>query len=126
MRNRFSVFFLLISVLFTACGNNGVPSEYLGINEMKKVMWDITRADDLASQEAGTDTAKSLKEATARYYSQVFAIHKINKEKFYKSYNYYQQHPQLYRALMDSLYNYGMQMRAANPGLPSKNPAMVQ
>jgi hypothetical protein len=37
-------------------------------------------------------------------YEHVFTIHHISKEDFYKSYRYYQQHPDKNKVLFDSLY----------------------
>ncbi len=53
-----------------------------------------------------TGTTKTLNNL-----QQVLAIHKITKEAFYKSFHYYQAHPQYNKILFDSIAAYSARMR---------------
>ena len=52
------------------------------------------------------DTTKNIKTQRITLYEQIFAIHKTNREEFYKSFKYYQQHPDKNKILFDSLNAY--------------------
>lgn len=91
--------------VFTACkGKNKIPADVLSQKKMQAVMWDMMRADHFLtdyvfSKDSGLDkTAESFK-----YYQQIFAIHQTNTEQFRKSYSFYTSHPNLFKAIMDSM-----------------------
>ena len=53
----------------------------------------------------------SYKYFATRAFQQVFDIYHITKEEFYKSYRYYEEHPDKNNILMDSLVAYGARQR---------------
>ncbi len=111
--NRRNALLIAILIAFASCGRQ-VPEEYIQPEKMKRVLWDITRADELASMTANADSTKTIKQLTTEYYSQIFTIHNITREQFYKSYSFYLENPYLHKDLIDSVYQYGVR---TNPQL---------
>lgn len=72
---------------------------------MQQIMWDMLQADELAFQRKATDSSLNLKAISFSLYDTVFAIHKTTREAFYKSYEYYQRRPALYKTLMNGVRN---------------------
>lgn len=98
--------------LFTACtSKNEMPENIIGIDKMKTIIWDMAHADALAQLQFKKDTG-SLKIKTIELYQQVFKIHGINKDIFYTSYRYYQEHPDKNKILMDSVTSYAGRKRS--------------
>jgi hypothetical protein len=58
-----------------------------------------------------TDTNLVKKETFANY-ERVFKVHHVTKEEFFKSYNYYLQHPDKNKILMDTVVAYANRQRA--------------
>ena len=102
---------LLLGVLISCSSSNDLPSGVLDINKMKPVLWDLFRADGLSElQLTKIDSAAMFRKKT-ELYQQVFAIHGITHDQFYKSYEYYQQHPDKNRILLDSVMQYAHRER---------------
>lgn len=101
---------ICLVLMMAACGKRS--GAVIGQEEMKLVLWDMMRADEVAMLESVKDTTPNnlLQHAVTRY-EQVFAIHHIDKEQFYNSYKYYQEHPDKHKELMDSLTAYGNKVK---------------
>lgn len=102
---------LLTIIFFTACSHSDkVPANILSPERMKPILWDMLAADQLVlSRDVGkTD---SLKDLATNKFEEVFAAHKISKETFYKSFRYYEEHPDVLKVLFDSVSAYGTRMR---------------
>lgn len=101
------------SILIFSCAGNNLPNGVLSLNQMKLIIWDLTRV----SQYKETDDLHAMKDSTAKkkditlLYQQVFSLHKVNKEDFYKSLNYYQNNPLLNKTLYDTLAAYASRQR---------------
>jgi hypothetical protein len=70
---------------------------------MEKVVYDLIKADEYINSFPASDTTVDLKTRRIQLYEQVFAIHKTSREEFYKSYKYYEKHPNIYKVLFDSM-----------------------
>lgn len=103
--------FVVIVFVVTACTSGQVPKGVLAPDDMKKVVFDIIRADEFAVNYIANDTSKRLLNERAKLYEKVFKLHKIDKKTFYKSYEYYQQNPDQNKILFDSLLAYGKRVR---------------
>lgn len=115
----FSAFFIVCFCAACSSGNE-IPEDVLGINKMKIVMWDMIRAGELANngyweKDSSNSSIKTLPtvkdDAKYEAFQQVFSIHKITKDQFYKSYKYYEEHPDKNKILMDSLTAYANNRR---------------
>ena len=72
---------------------------------MQGVLWDIIRAETYSSHLVISDNTKNRVEDEARLQKQIFVIHGVSKEDFYKSYNYYKKNTLLMKTLLDSMIN---------------------
>lgn len=104
-------FFIALFVTVAACSSpNEIPDDVIGINEMKPIMWDMLRAGSLAQNVSGIDTAK-LRDIATGNYQQIFKLYGITKEEFYESYQYYIEHPDKQKILLDSVVAYANRNR---------------
>lgn len=93
--------FTIIILAIAGCsGGNELPADVIAMKPMQRIVWDMIQADEAATQQSFGDSTLNLKQASFRMYDQVFAIHKVSREQFFKSYRYYQGRPDLYRRLM--------------------------
>jgi hypothetical protein len=104
MAGQIKIYCLLVLLCLFSCrrekpGKGGI----LSVNEMKKVMWDMVQVDDFASSFIKKDSTLDLTKETNLLYQKVFALHKIDSARFFKSFYFYKQHPADYKLLVDSL-----------------------
>jgi len=92
-------------LLFCACsGKDNLPAGVLGKDKMEMVMWDMIQADQYYREYLLSDSLKKdVKKARYDLYEKVFAMHKVTRPTFDKSFEYYSTHPQLMREIFDSL-----------------------
>ena len=83
---------------------------------MQGVFWDIIRTETYTNHLVTADYKKNRIEDEARLQKQVFMIHGVSKEEFYKSYNYYKKYPLLMKTLLDSMINKAGREKNFNPG----------
>lgn len=95
--------FICLLLIFTNCSKNPVPKGILAPDKMKKVVYDILKADEYVSNFVSKDTTANIKMKRSIVYEQVFRLHNTNRKEFFTSYKYYQQHPDIQKALFDSL-----------------------
>lgn len=99
-------FFLLISLIVLTFGciqDKKIPKDVLPQNEMRKIMWDLVRADAYVSTFIMKDSTKNQKTESAILYEKIFDIHSTTQETFKKSLAFYQNRPDLFKAISDSL-----------------------
>ena len=98
-----SVFFL-INLLPSCSDENKIPSDVLDPAKMKKIMWDMFRADEYVTSFIwNNDSSVDRFEESEKLYNEIFRIHNITKEKFEKSLSFYRTHPDLLKKIVDSL-----------------------
>jgi hypothetical protein len=91
--------------LFSCVDKQTVPDGILKPAVMQKVMWDVLRADAFTFDFIKRDSAKKPEAEDVKLQQQIFAIHKVSKEDFYRSYNFYKMHPDLMQPILDSMIN---------------------
>lgn len=74
-------------------------------------MWDVINADEWMKAASIKDSTVIAKKQNIALYNKIFALHKITKQQFYDSYNYYQTHPNEMKMLLDSVAAYGIKKR---------------
>lgn len=117
----FRLAFVFLVFIFSACtSDKAIPKDVLSPEKMKPILWDMIRMDELASGFIAKDSAKKLNEESVKLYEQVFALHKISKDQFFRSFRFYQSHPEMARPLFDSLSSWANARRAEvyKPGAP--------
>jgi hypothetical protein len=91
-------------IIFLSChSKEKIPQEVLSPAKMKMVYWDYLKADAQTIEEARKDNTKEDTMLNLQYQAAIFNHHQITKETFYKSYQYYMDHPSLMLKLMDSI-----------------------
>jgi len=121
-----------LCILLISCGKkSGVPPEYIPPAKMQLVFWDFIRADALTTLEHNNNNASPEALATnIKLQKQVFAMHQVTKEEFYRSLDYYNAHPALMRTLMDSVINKANRERpniTNTPNIPNTiNPSLIK
>lgn len=106
-------FFFLITiclVAFACSSPNKIPDDIIGIDSMKKIVWDMLRAGALSQNLIKKDSVLFKKE-TLENYQKVLDMYGLTKDEFFKNYNYYLQHPDKNKILMDSLQTYSNNQR---------------
>lgn len=97
-------FFILLLFFVAGCiRDNKIPRGILPQNEMRKVLWDLMRADAYVSDFIAKDSARNSRTASDTLYQKVFAIHSTTQEIFRKSMEFYESRPDLLKTVMDSL-----------------------
>ena len=82
---------------------NTMPDGILKKDQMQAVLWDIMRAEVFTNQYVKKDTQKNPIIENAKLQNQIFAIHHVSREDFYKSYSYYKEHTDLMQPILDSI-----------------------
>jgi hypothetical protein len=97
---------LITVVLLFSCGNkNSIPKGILKPAKMEVVLWDVLQADAFIFEFVKRDTSKKTEVENVRLLQQIFATHKVSKDEFYRSYDFYKAHPALMQPILDSMIN---------------------
>ena len=100
---KFFLFIILIILTFGCIQDKKIPKDVLPQNEMRKIMWDLMRADAYVSTFIMKDSTKNQKAESAILYEKIFDIHSTSRETFKKSLAFYESRPDLFKAISDSL-----------------------
>jgi len=100
---RFFLFIILIISNFACIRDNKVPKDVIPQNQMRKIMWDLMRADAYVSDFVMKDSTRDKKTESAKLYEKIFDIHATSQEAFKKSLVFYQNRPDLFKVISDSL-----------------------
>ena len=100
------IFLSFLCSLLSCSDKEEVPADVFAIDKMKVIVWELAIADQTAANNFLMQKDSLQMEATSLY-RQVFAKHRINRKTFYKNFSYYESHPQLLKALFDSVSSYG-------------------
>jgi len=101
MRRPLYLLSLLIIVL--SCSKSKVPDGVLVPEKMQAVYWDYIRADVFAKEMLSKDSLINIDSSNIQLQQQLFEKHKITKETFYKSYEYYISHQLLMKDILDTM-----------------------
>ena len=100
---RKSTLLCLAMFYFASCKDNRLPKDILPREKMQEVLWSMISAGEfLNTYILNKDSVDKVAESS-KIYGQVFQIHHITREEFDKSYLYYREHPELMKAILDSL-----------------------
>ncbi len=104
-------YLIILVCLLLGCRNAGSEDTVLPKDRMAKVLWDMIQVDELATVQLVKDSAKDVKKERIQLYQKVFQLHKISKKQFSKSFTYYSNHPDMMKALFDTLEGRGIRER---------------
>lgn len=97
---------LFTAVILFSCGSkNDIPDGIIKPVKMQTVLFDVIRADNFVFQYITKDSSKKPETELAKLQQQIFAVHKISRADFYKSYEFYKAHPDLMEPMLDSMIN---------------------
>jgi hypothetical protein len=100
--NKLFLFFIFL--LFFSCSHEEkIPRNILTPQKMQLVFWDYLRADAYCSRVMKSDSTNNDSSMNANFQIIIFNHHKISKEDFFRSYNYYIAHPELMTPILDSM-----------------------
>lgn len=110
-----SIVFLLLLVFTLVCcsSKNDVPRGIIPPDKMQLIIFDLLKADEFVNSFVIKDTSLNRNAEVMKLYQQVFTVHQVERDEFYKSYQYYQAHPDKSKMLIDSLT--ARQTRLQNP-----------
>ena len=100
---RFLLFITLILLTFGCIQDKKLPKDIIPQNEMRKIMWDLMRADAYVATFIMKDSTRNQKTESAILYEKIFDIHSTSREAFKKSLAFYESRPDLFKAISDSL-----------------------
>ncbi|MDR0792496.1 MAG: DUF4296 domain-containing protein [Chitinophagaceae bacterium] len=87
-------------VLFVSCSSQS--SKIIEPEEMKMIIWDMTKASELVSSDTSSAVRLNIKDSTTAEFQKVLAIHKTTEAVFLKSLIYYEQNPDKFKTIIDS------------------------
>ena len=93
----------LIVVFFSCTTKKNPKGEILSNEKMQAVMWDIFQADAYTEFYVKKDSSKNSFLENAALQKKIFSLHKVNKEDFYETYEYYSNRNSDMRILLDSI-----------------------
>jgi hypothetical protein len=99
------IFIFLTGLAFlSSCNNkNKVPADVLKPDKMQAVLWDVIKADVFTAEFIKKDSTKDAAAENLKLQQQIFALHKISKADFYRSYDYYKLNTEIFKKVMDSM-----------------------
>lgn len=97
------LFFYLFFFCFLASCKNKLAKDILPPAKMESVLWDIFSADEMANYYIASDSSFKSAGKRAELYQFIFQKQKITKEQFKKSFRFYQNRPDLLKAILDSM-----------------------
>ena len=97
---RTILYLIFITFLF-GCKQN--DKGIISADKMEKIMWDLTQADIFTADFISKDSTKDLIKENLKLQLKIFSKNKTDRKSFYKSYDYYLQHEELLKPLLDSM-----------------------
>lgn len=96
---------LMVSILIAGCsGEDRIPEDVIKPEEMRKVMWDVFMAETFAQVSSNSDTTVVLSDKIKELTREALDIHDLTEKEFFRSYDWYVDHPSVFNPILDSLY----------------------
>jgi hypothetical protein len=119
-----AIYFLLIllAIGMLSCKGKNTKMKVLTFDTMKVVILDLMNAEQWNNFIIIKDTTLRNSKNNLKLYQQVFLVHHVNKDQFYYSYQYYEQHPDRMKILLDSLTTFAERQKSKmkKPPVPSR------
>lgn len=100
---RRAILMAVTCMLFSCGAKEKLPAGVLQPAKMQAVLWDVIRADVFTNEFIKKDSTKNAVAENLKLQQQAFAIHKVSREDFYESYDYYKAHSAAFKKIMDSM-----------------------
>ena len=127
MKQRLTLL-ISISLLFFSCSSGEIPENVIHPEEMKMILYDMFRSEEAADKLKLDSAINTFVNRELVMYNNVFAIHHITRQQFYDSYKFYEERPDLHKALMDSLSAFAgrEKVRSYQRNAPVNQPAKAE
>ena len=100
---RICIFLFVLGSLISCGGKDKIPEGILKPDKMQAVFWDVINADVFTNDFIKKDSSKNAVEENLKLQQQIFAIHHVSKDVFYKSYDYYKTNTPVLKVMLDSM-----------------------
>jgi hypothetical protein len=115
---------IIFCLLLFSCTANTIPSGILPPEKMKVIIFDLVRIDEYAGNYLTRDSTIKIQDKRLELYTKVFALHHTTKDEFYKSYRFYEQHPDKQKLVFDSLATWGSKVME-KPAVKGTNDSLI-
>jgi len=117
---------ILLFIYLLSCSEKRQVNDILPEDKMREVMWDLMRADQYVTAFLLKDSTHNKKAESIKLYEEIFQIHKITREQFKTSFDYYSSRPDLLRPILDSLAKRKMEPARIRPNHPVRKDSLVK
>ena len=97
----------LVLILALVSCKDETPGGVLKKDQMQSLYWDLMRADEMVNYYASADTSYNRQRSQDSLYTIILLAHKISRDEFLKSKTYYEEHPELLKPVLDSMFTQG-------------------
>lgn len=94
--------FIFVLLLFS-CTEVKLADNILSQQEMEIILWEQMKADAFTKEFISKDSSKDLSLENEKLQQKIFAKYKVDKNDFYKTYQYYLKHEYLMKTVLDSI-----------------------
>jgi hypothetical protein len=109
------VIILVAGLVFINSCKSKAPADVLKPPKMEAVLWDVIKADVFTAEFIKKDSSKNAATENLKLQQQIFAIHKITKADFYRSYDYYKSNSEIFKKVIDSMVAHAERDRYEKP-----------
>ncbi len=95
--------FIFVFLLLFSCTEVKLADNILSQQEMEIILWEQMRADAFTKEFISKDNLKDLSLENDKLQQKIFAKYKVDKNDFYKTYQYYLKHEDLMKNVLDSI-----------------------
>jgi Domain of unknown function (DUF4296) len=109
---KYTILAALIISIISCTGSVTIPPDVIPKKNMETIIWQLIQSDEYATSVITKDSAKNAITERIRLYQEVFALNKVSKEEFKKSYQFYLGHPDIAKVMFDSIAARGTRQKA--------------
>lgn len=103
MKQLLKVVGVVLVFSLASCVEKTDSGTVLGKEKMQAVFWDVLQAEAFTQNFVKKDSTKDEKIENASLQRKIFELHKISREDFTASYEYYNARPELMKIMLDSM-----------------------
>ena len=96
----------IVSFFFCSCTKtDGVPEGIIKPKEFQQIIWDMAKADSYSDVLRQKDTVNTFAKITMSLTDKMLSLHNTNRTQVENSFKFYSEHPDVFKVILDSLYN---------------------
>ena len=103
MTRFLNIAFFLLLLVCHSCNDKKQEGSIIAKEKMQAVLWDILQAEVFTVNFIKKDSSKNEPAENASLQKKIFDLHKISRDDFTKSYDYYSSQPELMKLMLDSM-----------------------